>query len=92
MLKRLTPHAVIILSGMYLVFFLIDRVNRTMNFINNDITKVLLLALCALAVYHAVLMIRANRRAEREAQRRKAEAGRRRPAARTGGAPGRLKP
>ena len=68
MLKKLTPHAAIILSAMYLVFFAIDRVNRSMAFINNDITKWLLLILCGLSVYHAVLQIREDRQKERARQ------------------------
>lgn len=81
MLRKLLPHAAIILSGMYLVFFLIDRVNSAMAFINNDITKWLLLALCAISVLDAVYLIRDERRKVRQQQARIA-AARRREAAR----------
>lgn len=78
MLRKLLPHAAIILSGMYLVFFLIDRVNSAMAFIDNRITKALLLALCAISVFNACLLIRDDRRRERAQQARMAEARRRR--------------
>ena len=70
LIRKLTPHAAIILSAMYFVFFFIDRVNRSMNFINNAITKALLFILCVLAIFHSVQIIRENRRAERERQAR----------------------
>lgn len=70
MLRKLTPHAVIIISAMYFLFFFIDRVNSAMGFINNRITKRLLFALCVLAVYQAVLLIRDNRRRERSRRER----------------------
>ncbi len=78
MLRKLLPHAAIILSGMYLVFFLIDRVNSAMAFINNGITKRLLLALCAISVVEAVWLIRDERAKERRRQEREAEETRRR--------------
>ena len=56
MLKRLErwlPHATILICNMYLVFFLIDRVNPAMNFIDNALTKGLLLLLCAAALFNA---------------------------------------
>lgn len=72
MLRKLLPHGAIILSAMYLVFFLIDRVNSAMSFINNNITKRLLLVLCAFAVIEAVWLIRDDRRKERAQQERAA--------------------
>lgn len=77
MLRKLLPHAAIILSAMYLVFFLIDRVNKAMAFINNEITKHLLLVLCAIAVIEALWLIRDERRKVRQSQARAVEARRR---------------
>lgn len=82
MLRKLLPHGAIIISGMYLVFFLIDRVNSAMAFINNDITKWLLLVLCAISVFNACLLIHDERRRVRQQQARAAEARRRREAQR----------
>ena len=76
MLRKLIPHCVIIVSAMYFVFFFIDRVNSAMAFINNGLTKGLLFALCVLAIYESVLLIRDDRRRERMlARRAKAKAG-----------------
>ena len=68
MLRKLLPHAAIILSMMYFVFFFIDRVNSAMSFIDNDITKGLLFLLCVLAIVNAVLLIRDDRARERKRQ------------------------
>lgn len=62
MLRKLFAHAAIIISGMYLVFFFIDRVNPSMNFIDNDITKGLLFALSLLSVINAICVIAQTRR------------------------------
>ena len=42
---RLVPHVAIVIAGMLVVFFLIDRVNKAMNFIDNGLTKGLLLTI-----------------------------------------------
>ena len=68
MLRKLLPHAAIIISLMYFVFFGIDRVNSAMAFIDNDITKALLLALCVISIVNAVLLIRDDRARERRRQ------------------------
>ncbi len=68
MLRKLLPHAAIILSMMYFVFFFIDRVNSAMSFIDNDITKGLLFLLCVLTIVNAVLLIRDDRARERRRQ------------------------
>lgn len=49
-LERLLPHAAILICNMYVVFFLIDRVNPAMNFIDNRLTKGLLLVMCVVAL------------------------------------------
>ena len=61
-IRGLLPHAAIIISAMYFVFFFIDRVNEAMAFINNDITKALLFLLSLLAIVQSVYMIRQNRK------------------------------
>ena len=74
MLRKLLPHLAIILSCMYVVFFGIDRVNSAMAFIENDITKWLLLVLCLISITNAVLVIIDDRKRER---RRRARAKKR---------------
>ena len=71
MLRKILPHLSILLSNMYIVFFLIDRVNSAMAFINNDLTKWLLLAASVVSIANAVILIRAERsRIRREEKRR----------------------
>lgn len=71
-MKRLLAHASVILSGMILVLLLIDRVNSSMQFIDNRITKGLLFALCAVALLNgATAIFEASRtRAQRAAKKR----------------------
>ena len=71
MLRKLLPHAAIIISAMYFVFFFIDRVNPAMAFINNDMTKIQLCVLCVIAICNAVFVIRYNRAWARRQQQRK---------------------
>ena len=47
-LKKLAPHAAILIGNMYYVFWGIDRVNKAMNFIDNGYTKFLLLVMIVL--------------------------------------------
>lgn len=42
-LRMLSPHAAVLIGNMYYVFWGIDRVNKTMNFIDNEYTKLLLM-------------------------------------------------
>ena len=57
-IERLVPHGAILICNMYVVFFLIDRVNPAMNFIDNGLTKGLLVILCALALYDAWRLVK----------------------------------
>lgn len=54
-LRGMLPHGAILIANMYIVFFLIDRVNTAMNFIDNGLTKGLLLAMCAFVLLDALL-------------------------------------
>lgn len=86
MLRKWMPHLAILLSNMYLVFFLLDRVNRAMAFINNGITKGLLVILALVSIFNACLLIHDRRERIRAAARR-ADAQRRQTAPRAGMAP-----
>lgn len=67
-LRKLAPHAAILIGNMYYVFWGIDRVNKSMNFIDNEYTKFLLVLLIALcAVVHWPLLKAALRRSRRGA-------------------------
>ena len=62
MLRKILPHVSIVLCNMYIVFYLIDRVNSAMAFINNDITKALLLILCVISTVNSSFLILDERR------------------------------
>ena len=55
-LKKLAPHAAILIGNMYYAFWGIDRVNKTMNFINNEYTKFLLLLLVVFGLVDVALL------------------------------------
>ena len=67
-LRAMLPHAAILIANMYIVFFLIDRVNSAMNFIDNGLTKGLLLAM-SLIVLADVLLPRPRPRRRAQAKR-----------------------
>ena len=71
MFRKVLPHVAIIISCMYFVFFFIDRVNPMMNFIDNDMTKILLFALGVVSIANAVVIVRDDRKRTRRLQRRK---------------------
>ena len=61
-MKTMLGHLAIILSGMYLVLFAIDRVNRAMFFIDNNITKWLLVILSLVTIVNAILLLAQQRK------------------------------
>ena len=66
----LLPHGAILICNMYIVFFLIDRVNSAMCFIDNEITKGLLLIMCVISMGTSVSLIISKRREEAAKARR----------------------
>ena len=58
MLMKLAPHAVILIGNMYYVFWGIDRVNNSMNFIDNPYTKFLLLVMIACTGFNNLRLLR----------------------------------
>lgn len=67
---RLLPHAAILICNMYVVFFLIDRVNQAMNFIDNSLTKGLLSILCVISFFNARALLASGAKRSGGAQRR----------------------
>ncbi len=81
MLFKVLPHAVIVMAGMMIVFFCIDRVNTPMGFMTNEFHKWLSMLLALTSLGYAILTIAWQRRQERIAeQRRRQEMKNRRPA------------
>ena len=55
-LRTLLTHATIVLSVVFLVFFIIDRVNPAMEFIGSDISDLLLCIFCLVALLSSILV------------------------------------
>ena len=63
------PHAAILCANLYYVFYGIDRVNRPMNFIDNDLTRAVLAAMCLCAALRAPTLRADVRRSVRKRRR-----------------------
>ena len=80
--KKLLPHIAIVISGMLIVFFVIDRFNKPMGFMTNELHKKLTFVLALLAIYFSIQLISLQRRAERAEYRRRLQKARQNQAAR----------
>ena len=65
---KVLPHATIVMAGMMIVFFLIDRVNTPMGFMTNEFHKWLSFLLALSCVGYSLLIIAYQRRRERREQ------------------------
>lgn len=63
--NRILPHLTIILAGMFIVFWILDILNPTMNFINRKASNKLLLLFCILAIVTAVMNVYYERKYDR---------------------------
>lgn len=64
-LENLLPHAVIVSAALLFTCFVVDRFNRAMGFINNNITKWILAVFCLMAIALAVLYIVRQRKGKK---------------------------
>lgn len=62
MIKKILPHICIVISVCMFAFFIVDQVNSAVNFINNQGSKIILMALCVLTAISSVLFIREMRK------------------------------
>ena len=72
--RKIVPYGAITLSGMLIVFFLIDRVNKPMAFMSNEFHKVITFALALLSILMAVRVIALQRSEERKDYRKRLRA------------------
>lgn len=72
-IRAMLPHAAILIANMYIVFYVIDRFNMAMNFIDNALTKGLLLAMCVIVLCD-MLLPRPKKRRGAEAKMAQASA------------------
>lgn len=61
-IRSLLPHILIILSGIFMTFLVLDGYNPTMEFVNNPVSLKLLWVFCILSVLSSVFAIIENRR------------------------------
>lgn len=59
---RFLPHALIVLCGMLLTFFVINLINPAMEFLHNGMTDGIVLAVSILGIVTACLLISLQRR------------------------------
>ena len=62
---RILPHITIILAGMFIVFWILDILNPTMNFINRKISNKLLLIFCVLSTVTAIMNVYYERKSSK---------------------------
>ncbi len=53
--ERVLSHLTVVLALMFLVFLVLDQFNPMMNFVDNDISRGLLAALCVSGIGQSVL-------------------------------------
>lgn len=68
-LAKVLPHISIILAAMLTVFFVIDRFNSAMGFLDNDGAKILMFILCITSVANSIMLIAFQRRDARMGNR-----------------------
>ncbi|WFR58505.1 hypothetical protein QA584_05385 [Anaerocolumna sp. AGMB13025] len=61
-IKNILPHIIIILSGIFIIFLILDNYNPTMNFINNTVSIKLFWIFCLLSIINSILAIATNRK------------------------------
>ena len=74
LIDKILPHVAIVISGMLVVFFVIDRVNKPIGFMTNEFHKRITFVLALLAVYFSIRVISVQRRIERAEYRRRQRA------------------
>jgi hypothetical protein len=61
-LIRILPHITIILSAMFITLWILDKYNPLMNFLDSDMSNILLLIFCISAMITAIVMVAQERK------------------------------
>lgn len=61
---RILPHITIVLSAMFITFWILDIYNPMMNFLDSDISKVLLLIFAISALLTSILTVFLDRKSD----------------------------
>jgi hypothetical protein len=56
-LIRIIPHITIILSAMFMTLWILDQYNPLMNFLDSDMSNILLLIFCISSMITAIVMV-----------------------------------
>lgn len=59
---RILPHITIVLSIMFITFWVLDIFNPMMNFINTDLSKILLLIFCISSLITSIITVALDRK------------------------------
>jgi hypothetical protein len=60
--KKLIPHLCIVLAGMFITFFIVDKFNSAMAVLDNDTEKAILFIFCIVALIVSGMLIYRQRR------------------------------
>lgn len=63
---RVLPHITIILSLMFIVFWILDQYNPLMNFVNSRISNILLLVFCILSLLTSIVTVILDRKIDQK--------------------------
>ena len=62
LIRRILPHALMILAALFLVLLVLNEFNPYMGFLSSDVSKLFLLAFCAVALANGVVAVIRDRR------------------------------
>lgn len=65
-IRSILPHIVVILSGIFMIFLILDSYNPTMDFIGKLVSLKLLWAFCILSLFNSIIIIGSNRKEWKE--------------------------
>ena len=71
---KVLPHISIVMAGMMVVFFLIDRVNKPIGFMTNEFHRWLSFFLALFCLGYSVLLIAYQRKLERQEEQKRRRA------------------
>ena len=62
MIRSVLAHVTLVLSGIFLVFRVLDGYNPTMDFIGNPVSKILFFVFCTFSIVNSVILIMSDRK------------------------------
>ena len=65
-IQSVLPHVLVVLSGIFMTFLVLDGYNPTMDFISNPVSLKLFWVFCILTVFNSVINIVSNRKKQKQ--------------------------